>query len=59
MYFLFDVKLFMKRFENNYTAPAVEINEVVVEQGIAFSDPSNIGLELPGLGEEGNWDEIQ
>lgn len=49
----------MKRFENNYTAPAVEINEVVVEQGIAFSDPSNIGLELPGLGEEGNWDTIQ
>ncbi|MBR3682550.1 MAG: hypothetical protein IKL67_03940 [Tidjanibacter sp.] len=49
----------MKRFENNYTAPAVEINEVVVEQGIAFSDPSNIDLELPGLGEEGNWDTIQ
>lgn len=49
----------MKRFENNYTAPAVEINEVVVEQGIAFSDPSQIGLELPGLGEESNWDENQ
>ena len=39
-----------------YIAPTVEINEVVVEQGIAFSDPSQIVLELPGLGEEQSWD---
>ena len=42
-----------------YIAPTVEINEVVVEQGIAFSDPSQIGLVLPDLGEEGHWDTIQ
>lgn len=41
-----------------YYPPLLEMESVDIEQGIAFSDPSQIGLELPGLGEESNWDEL-
>ena len=42
---------------NKYSvAPAVELNEVVVEQGIAISDPSQFDLVVDGFGEEQSWD---
>ena len=40
----------------NYNAPKVEMNEVVVEQGIAMSDPTQFDLVIDGFGEEQSWD---
>lgn len=41
---------------NFYTAPEVETVEVVTEQGIAFSNPSNFDIVLDDLGDEQGWD---
>ena len=41
---------------NNYIAPKVELNEVVVEQGIALSDPKSVDLFIDNFGEEKSWD---
>ena len=40
----------------NYVAPAVELNEVVVEQGIAFSQPGQFDLIVDDFGDEQSWD---
>ena len=40
----------------NYIAPQMEQYEVVVEQGIALSDPTIIDLTIDGFGGEQSWD---
>ena len=40
----------------NYIAPQMEQYEVVVEQGIALSDPKNVDLFIDNFGEEKSWD---
>lgn len=41
---------------NFYFAPEVEIEELGIEQGIAFSEPSNFDLMIEDLGDEQSWD---
>ncbi len=40
----------MKKEQMGYLAPEIEVNEVMVEQGIAASDPST--ETMPEIGEE-------
>ena len=39
-----------------YIGPELEQSEVVVEQGIALSDPTQFDLVIDGFGEEQSWD---
>lgn len=38
-----------------YESPAVEVIEIVVEQGFATSNGSQPTGNTPGLGDGGNW----